>query len=48
MLLADVHTYNIGLDDEGEAIITDFGHAVKFHPRWVQLPQLERLVDEEK
>jgi hypothetical protein len=42
ILLADVHGNNIGLDD-GEAIITDPGHAVEFHPRWAQPPQVERL-----
>jgi len=43
LLLADVHANNIGLDDEGEAIITDPGHIVEFNPRWAKSPQVERL-----
>jgi hypothetical protein len=43
ILLADVHINNIGLDENGDAIITDPGHAVEFHPRWAQPPQIERL-----
>jgi hypothetical protein len=43
ILLADVHGNNIGLDHENEAIITDPGHAVEFHPRWAQPPSVERL-----
>lgn len=34
ILLADVHANNLGLDAEGEVIITDPGHAVEIHPRW--------------
>jgi hypothetical protein len=40
ILLADVHGNNIGLDDEGEAVITDPGHAVEFHPRWAEPAQI--------
>ena len=44
ILLADVHHNNLGLstdpDAGSEAIITDPGHAVEFHPRWAQPPQI--------
>lgn len=44
ILLADVHYNNLGLSmdpDAGTAaIITDPGHAVEFHPRWAQPPQI--------
>ena len=43
ILLADVHANNLGLDSEGEVLITDPGHAVEFHPRWVDTPRIERL-----
>jgi hypothetical protein len=40
ILLADVHGNNIGLDADNIPIITDPGHAVEFHPRWAQPPQI--------
>jgi hypothetical protein len=43
ILLADVHGKNIGLDAEDEAVISDPGHSVEFHPRWAEPPQIERL-----
>jgi hypothetical protein len=43
ILLADVHKDNIGLDAEGEAIISDPGHSVEFHPKWAEPPKIERL-----
>jgi hypothetical protein len=43
ILLADVHSNNLGLDSEGEVLITDPGHAVEFHPRWADTPKIERL-----
>lgn len=43
ILLADVHANNLGLDADGEVLITDPGHAVEFHPRWADTPKIERL-----
>lgn len=43
IMLADVHSNNIGLDTEDEAIITDPGHAVEFNPRWAEPPQVPML-----
>jgi hypothetical protein len=47
IVLADVHSNNLGLafnEDEGsEAIITDPGHAVEFHPQWAELAQVPML-----
>lgn len=43
ILLADVHGQNIGLDAEGEALISDPGHSVEFHPKWAEPPKIERL-----
>jgi hypothetical protein len=43
ILLADVHANNLGLDSEGEVLITDPGHAVEFHTRWADTPKIERL-----
>ena len=40
ILLADVHTNNIGRDAEDKLIITDPGHAVEFHPKWTELPKV--------
>jgi hypothetical protein len=40
ILLADVHTNNIGRDQNDQLIITDPGHAVEFHPRWTETPKV--------
>lgn len=40
ILLADVHSNNIGRDQNDQLIITDPGHAVEFHPRWTNLPKV--------
>lgn len=40
ILLADVHTNNIGRDQNNQLVITDPGHAVEFHPRWTELPKV--------
>jgi hypothetical protein len=41
ILLADVHTANIGKNAEGHPLITDPGHAVAIHPRWAEWPEIE-------
>lgn len=41
ILLADVHANNIGRDENNQLIITDPGHAVAFHPRWLELPKVQ-------
>jgi hypothetical protein len=43
LLLADVHGGNLGLDAEGEVLITDPGHVVEFHPRWATPPEVPAL-----
>jgi hypothetical protein len=41
ILLADVHTNNIGRNTENnQLVITDPGHAVEFHPRWTEFPKV--------
>jgi hypothetical protein len=43
ILLADVHSNNIGLDEDETPIILDPGHSVEFHPRWAEPPAVENL-----
>jgi hypothetical protein len=43
ILLADVHLANIGKNAEGQAIITDPGHAVAVHPKWVHWPEIKKI-----
>lgn len=43
ILLADVHTANIGKNADGQSIITDPGHAVAVHPKWVQWPEIKKI-----
>jgi len=43
ILLADVHLDNIGKDSDGNATITDPGHAVGIHPRWAKWPEIRTI-----
>lgn len=45
VLLADVHAANVGLTSEGQAIITDPGHALAIHPIWQQWPDIQHIQD---